>query len=166
MDYLSVRSKKVRTFTKVGRAMHPGLTNTSPVTGGHRHGVGLLSAVYWVVVGALAAVGIGGILTIGPPLIMFAVLLGCAGAAMPATRNRSAGLVVAGLSGGPFLIAWLNRDGPGEICRVVGDGSECIEEWSPWPFAAVGVALVVTGVCLAARRPAPGLSPPFASAEP
>lgn len=52
--------------------------------------------------------------------------------------------VMAGLALPVLYVAWLNRGGPGEVCRVRGDGQACVDAWSPWPF--LGAALV----CLAA----------------
>jgi hypothetical protein len=57
-----------------------------------------------------------------------------------------------------LYIALLNRGGPGDVCTTTGTSSACTEEWSPWPFLAVGVALVVSGIVLTrlprGRRPA------------
>ncbi len=58
-------------------------------------------------------------------------------------------LALSGLGVLPLVVAWLNRDGPGEVCRSLGaTGQECTEEWSPWPWLAVGVTLVAAGVVL------------------
>ena len=50
---------------------------------------------------------------------------------------------------GPVLlyVAWLNRQGPGTVCTTTrGGGGQCLDEWSPWPWVAAGVALVVLGL--------------------
>ncbi len=69
-------------------------------------------------------------------------------------RRPRAELAFLALSGAgvlPLVVAWLNRDGPGDVCRAIGDaGQECTEEWSPWPWLAAGVALVAAGVVLTA----------------
>jgi hypothetical protein len=55
----------------------------------------------------------------------------------------------------PLLIAFLNREGPGNICHTFRDGGQaCTEELSPWPFLAVAFAVVVSGtlLCRRARR--------------
>jgi hypothetical protein len=53
------------------------------------------------------------------------------------------------LAGGaaPLLyVAWLNRHGPGSHCTVTATSSSCTDEWTPWPFVVVAVAMVVAGV--------------------
>jgi hypothetical protein len=61
-------------------------------------------------------------------------------------------LFLAGAGLVPLYIAWLNRDGPGEdICTAHAADGTCnagTEEWNPWPWLAVGLALVVAGVVL------------------
>jgi hypothetical protein len=56
-------------------------------------------------------------------------------------------------AGLPFIyIAYLNRDGPGNICTPVGNGGQqCMQEFSPWPFLIIGLALIVTGLVLFIR---------------
>ncbi|MDT4911999.1 MAG: hypothetical protein QOC66_1127, partial [Pseudonocardiales bacterium] len=46
----------------------------------------------------------------------------------------------------PLVIAYLNRHGPGDFCTRTASSESCEEQWSPWPWAAVGVALIVVGV--------------------
>jgi hypothetical protein len=132
----------------------------SPSTGPPSRDGGWLSRVWWIAVGALAGVGIAGMLTIGPPVIALAMLLAVIGVVLPRTRNRSAALAIAGLAAAPFLIAWLNRGGPGQDCRPIDGGTECVDAWSPWPFALVGVALVTLGVLASRRRGRPTDSGP------
>jgi hypothetical protein len=58
--------------------------------------------------------------------------------------------LVSGLALPLFFVAFLNRDGPGEICsrhfaaRVV-IGEHCSEESSPWPWLACGIAMAIGG---------------------
>jgi hypothetical protein len=114
---------------------------------------GLLPSVWWVVVGVLGGLGVVGILTIGPPLLALAGAMAIGGAAMARTRNRSAYLVLAGASVVPFLLAWLNRGGPGTVCQsVASDGTACVDEWSPWPFLVVGFVLLAVGVLATVRH--------------
>jgi hypothetical protein len=62
-------------------------------------------------------------------------------------RAELAFLALSGAGIVPLVVAWLNRDGPGDVCRAIGGaGSECTEEWSPWPWLAAGVVLVGAGV--------------------
>ena len=100
----------------------------------------------WLLVGAGLALALLGAMTIGifvlPVVTVVAVLL--------ATRRPShvgwPGLI-SGLSLPLFYVAYLNRDGPGEVCRAFASGGgECKEEWSPLPWIAVGLVLLVAGV--------------------
>ncbi|MCU1430223.1 MAG: hypothetical protein JWL83_4223 [Actinomycetia bacterium] len=52
--------------------------------------------------------------------------------------------------GAPLLyIAFLNRHGPGDICRHYANGGEsCTQESSPWPWLAIGAAFVIAGAVL------------------
>ncbi|GAB3056656.1 hypothetical protein GCM10027053_17540 [Intrasporangium mesophilum] len=112
-----------------------------------------LASLWWVVVGAAAGIGVVAILTIGAPLLVLAAAMAVGGALMRWTRTRAAFLVIAGASFAPFLIAWLNHDGPGTVCTALPrNGVECIDEWSPWPFLAAAFVLVFLGI-LAALRP-------------
>jgi hypothetical protein len=49
------------------------------------------------------------------------------------------------------FVAWLNRDGPGEVCSRSATGESCGDEWSPWPFVVVALVLAVAGVLVFAR---------------
>jgi hypothetical protein len=74
-------------------------------------------------------------------------------AARSGRRLPPAHLAFLALSGAgvlPLVVAWLNRDGPGDVCTE-WSGTQCAastEEWSPWPWLAVGVVLVAAGVVL------------------
>ena len=100
----------------------------------------------WFLVGAGFVLALLGAMTIGifvlPVVTVVGVLL--------ATRRRShVGWpgVISGLSLPLFFVAYLNRDGPGTICHTfTNGGSECTEEWSPLPWVAVGLVLLVAGV--------------------
>lgn len=107
----------------------------------------------WALCGASAAFVLIGAFAFGPlaavPAAVFAgvaVLLGGA--------NRSAIGVAAGVGAWGFVLGWLNRAGPGEVCTATARGSVCNQEWSPWPFWLVGLILVIIPmtVFLRARR--------------
>jgi len=112
--------------------------------------------VAWLMIGAAYAVSFLAILTVGPfivpvPLVMTVLLW----------RKRRADRELLGLVSGlalPLLyVGYLNRDGPGTVCTTGRDGSQsCIDEWSPWPWLAVGVLLLLAGAgaFVAARRAA------------
>ena len=59
-----------------------------------------------------------------------------------------------------LVVAYLNRSGPGNICYSNPDGSGgCTQEWTPWPFMLVGLALLVAGIIVFTRkRPKPPAS--------
>ena len=102
----------------------------------------------WTLVGAGATLGVLTPLSIGP-----FVLLVVAGATVPLALKAGGRPELAGLLTGagfvPLYIAWLNRAGPGEVCRPLdGGGQDCMDEWSPWPWLVVGVGLFVAGVVL------------------
>lgn len=107
--------------------------------------------VAWAVAGAGLAMSIAGAFTIGlfvlvPTVVWIGVLV---------TRPGARGPAVFGALTGPafvaFWIGWLNRDGPGDVCTSSPTESSCSEEWSPWPFAAVGVVLLIVAVLLYVR---------------
>jgi hypothetical protein len=99
----------------------------------------------WFLVGAGFALALLGAMTIG--IFVLPVVLGVT--ALVATRRGST-VGVGGLVAGPalllFFVAYLNRDGPGTICRSIESGTECVEEWSPWPWLAVGVLMLAVGL--------------------
>jgi hypothetical protein len=75
------------------------------------------------------------------------VLLARRGAARRAIPGLLAGFGVA-----PLLIAYLNRDGPGNVCNATAGGSSCTEEWSPWPWLIIGCVLLAAGFGAFAMR--------------
>jgi hypothetical protein len=103
-------------------------------------GVGFLG---WFAVGACAAAGLAAILSVG---LVFLVL--SAATAGLVLRKRPRNAVVGGLAGlAPplFYIAYLNQDGPGDVCRSSSGGQTCTEEYTPIPFLVGGVLLFVAG---------------------
>ena len=102
----------------------------------------------WLLVGCAASLGVLSILTIG------IFVLPIAGAAFIVLLTRRASIVgvpgfLSGLSVPLFYVAYLNRDGPGTVCDVThGGGTSCTDEWSPWPFFAIGVVLFLTGIAI------------------
>jgi MYXO-CTERM domain-containing protein len=105
----------------------------------------------WLVVGVAWMFVLLGAMTIGILLVPLALT-----GTILLARHRSAAIGAYGLVSGlglPFLfVAYLNRDGPGEVCRTVRSGSRCTEEWSPWPWFAIGALLLLGGVALFRRR--------------
>ncbi len=114
----------------------------------------------WLLVGIAASLGVLSILTIG------IFVLPIAGVAFIVLLTRRTSIVgvpgfLSGLSVPLFYVAYLNRDGPGTVCDATrGGGTSCTDEWSPWPFFALGVALLLAGIAIfllvqhsRARRP-------------
>lgn len=106
----------------------------------------------WVVVGAAVASGLLLAFTIGPILLLGAVMLG-ATLRMRSTRfGPSAAGVIVGLGLMPLFIAYSNRSGPGMRCRSTAHSSGCEQQWSPWPWLVIGSACVLLGLGLFVRR--------------
>jgi hypothetical protein len=98
--------------------------------------------VAWLIVGAAAALGL--ISSLGIFLLPAAGL-----ASLILANHHDAGRgiqgVVAGMGIGPLIVAYLNRDGPGDICSGTARAIACSQRWSPWPWLAAGVVLLALG---------------------
>lgn len=105
----------------------------------------------WIVVGGLLAFGFAGILTVGIFVIPIALVLGVIGLIIPASRSYSVLSCLIGMGAVAVYLAWLNRGGPGTVCESRLDSLVCVDQWSPWPFLAAGVALILTGIWLPLR---------------
>jgi hypothetical protein len=105
----------------------------------------------WLLVGAGYALSLIGVASIGlfvlPLPVLATVLLV---RRQPATRGLPG--LISGLGVPLLYVAYVNRAGPGTICAAVTGGQECNDEWSPWPWLAVGVILLVLGVAAFAGR--------------
>jgi hypothetical protein len=100
----------------------------------------------WVTTGAVASFGVIGLLTIGLPLL---VVSGGATAVLLTRRPESrVGLwgLLSGASVAPWFLAWVNRDGPGDVCRTTATEQSCDQEWNPIPFTVVALVLLVVGI--------------------
>lgn len=104
---------------------------------------------WWLLVGVLLGVGVMALLTIGLLFLLTAALLIGLGVGLPALRNRSAVAVPAGIGLSVLYLAWLNREGPGNVCEVTSTTTTCTEQWSPWPFVGVALVLVASSFALA-----------------
>ena len=112
----------------------------------------------WALVGTLYCLSILAAMTIGVFILPFAVVLTVVFANRPGARAGLYGL----LSGAalPFAyVAFLNRDGPGNVCRTFENastgGESCTQEWSPWGFVAAALFLAAAGVFLFTRSASP-----------
>jgi hypothetical protein len=106
----------------------------------------------WCLAGAGGCFGVLAMLTVGP-FVLLATLLLSAGLLWRHGFGWAMGGLLSGAALPLLYVAWLNRDGPGEVCTRTATSVSCGDEWSPWPFVAVAVALVVAGVVVLARRP-------------
>jgi hypothetical protein len=108
----------------------------------------------WILVGLAGLASVAGILTIG----VFTMPLVYAGAILLLVRpdrTRGAAIMLFALAVGPVLVAWLNRDGPGQVCRShPPDGVACGTQLNPWPWlgGAAASAAIATVLILHARR--------------
>jgi hypothetical protein len=101
----------------------------------------------WFFAGALCALAVLGALTIGIFVLPIAGVL----IVFLATRRHAvdgvAGLI-SGLGLPVLFVAYLNRDGPGNICTSTATSTTCMEEWSPWPWLLIGVGVIALGVAV------------------
>jgi len=111
----------------------------------------------WAAVGAGFAFGVLAALSIGVYVLAVTVA-----ATVLLVRNPRSGSGVTGIVSGlglPLLyVAFLNRSGPGTVCTTTLTSQSCTEEWSPWPWLFIGVALIVAGSVWFASRSHRGLA--------
>jgi len=110
-----------------------------------------LSFAAWLVVGALYAVGFLGILSIGVLVLPVAIVCSVLLASRPSMARGSPALI-GGLALPPFYVAYLNRAGPGMVCRQISGGQSCTQEWSPWPWLAAGLLLIALSIVVLSLR--------------
>jgi membrane protease YdiL (CAAX protease family) len=121
----------------------------------------------WTVLGAALGLGVLSLLTIGFLVLPLAAAASLAALPLLGPDRGLAGLV-SGLGVPLLYVAWLNRGGPGEVCRTTTDGFSCADAWSPWPWALAGLVLVGVGLAVfaAAGRGRRGLAAPGADPDP
>jgi len=106
----------------------------------------------WLLVGAAYALGVLGALSIGVFALALAVV---ATVALVRRRDATQGLpgIVAGVGVVALAVAVMNRDGPGEVCTRTATSVSCADQWSPWPWVAIGALLIAASLAwFAARR--------------
>jgi hypothetical protein len=106
----------------------------------------------WCLVGAAWGLSVLSLLTIGPFVLLFTLML--VGWML---WRVDFGWGMAGIISGAALpvlyVAWTNRGGPGEVCSHIADGGEsCTDEWSPWPFLVFALILLVVGLVVFLRQ--------------
>lgn len=116
--------------------------------------------IWWGAVGAVTAMGVVSIFSIGLALLPVGLVMAVLGLALSSLRNRAASMVLVGAGAVPLLVAWLNRTGPGTVCTTEGSTAECTEVLNPWPFAVVALLLVAAGLGLSRLLRASGRAQP------
>lgn len=97
----------------------------------------------WLAVGGCLAFGLAALLTVGIAFSAVAVI-----AAMFLLRKGPRAAIAGGVTGlalPAFYLAYLNREGPGNVCHATAGGSTCTDEYAPVPFLVVGAILFVAG---------------------
>jgi len=88
----------------------------------------------WILVGVAGLLSVAGILSIGV-LTMPLVYAGAILLLVRPDRTRGVAVMVCALAVGPLLVARLNRDGPGQVCRSYPpDGVACGTQLNPWAW--------------------------------
>ena len=113
----------------------------------HTSGDSGASYAGWCVAGAGLSLGVLSLLTIGPFVLLVTFAL-CGW--MLWRQGFGAGMagIVTGAAVPLLYVAWLNRDGPGQVCTRTAISESCGDEWSPWPLLAAAVVLVVVGIVM------------------
>ena len=105
----------------------------------------------WLLTGACYLLALLAVLSIGPFIIPIPVV----GTVVLATRRESRrGLpgLVSSASLPLFLLAYLNRQGPGTYCTTSATGGSCTEGLlNPWLLLAAGLLILAAGVTLFLR---------------
>lgn len=106
----------------------------------------------WMPVGAIASLTVLGAFSILGLIALPAAAL----AAWPAGRHSNgtgASGIVSGLGVPCLYVAYLNRQGPGNVCtNYAGGGQSCTQEYNPLFWAAVATILIVTGLIIFAAQ--------------
>ncbi len=110
----------------------------------------------WCLAGVVGSFGVLSILSVGPMLLLGALFL--SGVLLWRYGfGWSMGGLLSGAAVPVLYVAWLNRDGPGQVCTTSASSAtssiSCVDEWSPWPFVGVAVVLAIAGLAVLARRP-------------
>jgi hypothetical protein len=107
--------------------------------------------VGWCVAGAAGCFGVLSLLSVGA-FVLLGTLFLCGWLLWRFELGWGMGGLLVGAALPLLYVAWLNRDGPGEVCTRTPTSVNCSDEWSPWPFVVAALVLAVTGVTVFARR--------------
>jgi hypothetical protein len=101
----------------------------------------------WTLVGATWSLALIGIPSIG----LFVLPAAVGTTVVVALRAPSSvGLpgLVTGLGLPPLYVAYLNRNGPGNVCTSSHGVQNCIQALNPWPWLGATVVLVTAGIAI------------------
>jgi hypothetical protein len=101
----------------------------------------------WLAVGAVYAVALVGIASIGLFVLPFAVI----GTVLVMRRTGGKdGLfgLLSGLGIPLLYVSYLNREGPGTVCSHVSGGQSCGGESDPWIWFGIGMSMLFAGTLL------------------
>lgn len=101
----------------------------------------------WILVGALYAFSLLAILSIGVLMLPIAIVSTVVLARSEGRRLWASGLL-AGIGVPCLWIAFMNRNGPGNVCTRSAGGQSCVHEWNPWVWLAIGLAFVLSGIAV------------------
>ena len=105
----------------------------------------------WCVAGAAGCFGVLSLLSVGP-FVLLGTLFLSAWLLSVFNFGWAMGGSLTGAALPLLYVAWLNRDGPGEVCTSTATSQTCGEESSPWPLVIAALVLAVAGVVVFARR--------------
>ena len=102
----------------------------------------------WAGAGAALCLAVLTALTVGVFVLPVAVASLVALTGWQRSRNHSAAGLLAGVGVLLSCVAYLNRGGPGSVCVTSAGSTDCVDEFSPWPWLAAGLLLVAAGPCV------------------
>jgi len=104
----------------------------------------------WCLAGAGGCFGVLSLLSVGP-FVLLGTLFLCGWLLWRFNFGWSMGGLLVGAALPVLYVAWLNRNGPGDVCTSTATSQSCGEESSPWPLLAAALVLVVGGAVVFAR---------------
>lgn len=95
--------------------------------------------------GVLAAAFAGGLLLLP---------IAACGTVILTRRGREQGIpgLFSGLGFGSLAVAYVNRDGPGDVCTKTQGGDACVQDFNPLPWLVIGLVLLIAGFAWFAHR--------------
>lgn len=107
-----------------------------------------LAFLAWMLAGATLVLGVLSLFTIGIFVLPGALALAVGLAVSRRGHDRAATGLISGAGLMPLYVAYQNRGGPGNVCVTTATSQSCVSEWSPWPWLAAGLTLILAGLAL------------------